>query len=180
MPGGLLYENRLFFKTAIRVVFGIIWLIDGAFKFMYNSPDTFVQMIKAAGQSQPAFLMPWFNYWAVTVAQDPQFWFYLVSISETLLGLALIFGFVRKIAYSLGFLLSLVIWSIPEGFGGPYWPSSTDIGTAAIYAMVFLCLVLINTEFGTSRYSLDAWLEGRVGWWYKIAEFGNRPPSKRR
>ena len=65
-----------------------------------------------------------------------------------LLGLALIFGFIKKIAYSLGIVLSLLIWSIPEGFGGPYGPSSTDVGTAVIYAIVFIALILINADLG--------------------------------
>ena len=183
MKGGFFYNNRLFLKTAIRIIFGIVWLIDGAFKFLFDSPATFTQMVQAAGVSQPAFLMPWFNFWAGVVGQTPQFWFYLIAISETLLGLALIFGFVRKIAYSLGLFLSLIIWAVPEGFGGAYGPSSTDIGTGIIYAIVFLALILINTEFGISRYSLDEWLEGKIGWWYKLAEFGDysaRSAKKRR
>ena len=174
MPKGWLYNNRLFLKTSIRIIFGVVWFIDGTFKFLFNNPETFTQMVKAAAISQPAFMMPWFNFWAGVVGQAPQFWFYLIAISEMLLGLALIFGFVRKIAYSLGMFLSLIIWSIPEGFGGPYGPSSTDIGTGIIYAIVFLALILINAEFGVSKYSLDEWFEDRISWWYKLAEFGGR------
>ncbi len=180
MAAGWIYEKRLFLKTFIRVVFGIVWLVDGAFKFMFDSPSTFPQMVQNAAQNQPAWLAPWFSYWSVAVSQTPQFWLYLIGACEVLLGLALIFGFVRKIAYSLGMVLSLLIWSIPEGFGGPYGPSSTDIGTGVIYAIVFVALILINTEFGPSKYSLDAWIEKRVDWWYKIAEFGNVKPSGRR
>lgn len=171
VSNGWIYEKRLLIKTAIRVVFGAVWLIDGAFKFLFNSPSTFAQMILDAGQGQPAFFMPWFNFWYATVSLNPNFWFYLVGVSEVLLGLALVFGFARKLAYTLGMLLSLVIWSIPEGFGGPYGPSSTDIGTGIIYAMVFICLILINTEFGASRLSLDRLIEKRVKWWHMVAEF---------
>ena len=128
-------------------------------------------MILDAGQGQPAFFMPWFNFWYATVSLNPNFWFYLVGTSEVLLGLALVFGFARKLSYTLGMMLSLVIWSIPEGFGGPYGPSSTDIGTGIIYAMVFICLILINTEFGSSHMSLDKLIEKRVKWWHRIAEF---------
>jgi hypothetical protein len=44
--------------------------------------------------------------------------------------------------------------------------------------LVFLCLILINTEFGPSKYSLDAWIEKRVKWWRNIAEFGDYKPRK--
>lgn len=179
MPETWLYRNRFLLKTSVRVIFGIVWLIDGVFKFLFNNPDTFSQMVQAGGSGQPLWLMPWFNFWTVTVSQNPQFWFYLVGISETLLGLALIFGFVRKTAYTLGMLLSLLIWSVPEGLGGPYGPSSTDIGTGIIYAIVFLSLILINVEFGPSGLSLDSWIEKRIKWWHKIAEFGPVPSRKR-
>jgi len=173
MAGGFVYNNRIYLKTGIRVVFGVIWLIDGTFKFLFNNPQTFTQMIQAGGAGQPAFFAPWFNFWFVTVSQSSQFWFYLIGVSETLLGLALIFGFMKKLAYSLGMLLSLLIWSVPEGFGGPYGPSSTDIGTGIMYAVVFVALILINAEFGPSRYALDTWIEKRIKWWHKIAEFGD-------
>ncbi len=180
MGGNWIYDNRPWIKTAIRVIFGIVWLIDGVFKFIFDTPDMFPQFIQAAGNGQPAWLAPWFNYWAASVAQNPQFWLYLIGTCETLLGLALIFGFVRKIAYSLGIVLSLLIWSIPEGFGGPYGPSSTDIGTGIMYAIVFVALILINSEFGPSKLSLDGWLEKRISWWYKLAEFGEVKPQRRR
>ncbi|MDE1859177.1 MAG: DoxX family protein [Candidatus Micrarchaeota archaeon] len=168
---GWFFQHRSALKTSIRVIFGIVWLIDGIFKFIFLDPNMFSQMVQAGGNGQPSWMMPWFNFWATTVSQMPQFWYYLIGISETLLGLALIFGFMRKTAYSLGLVLSLLIWSVPEGLGGPYGPSSTDIGTGIIYAIVFLALILINTEFGPSKYSLDRIIEKRVKWWRKIAEF---------
>ncbi len=174
------YKNRFFLKTAIRVIFGLVWLIDGIFKFIFDTPDMFPQFIQAAGQGQPAWLMPWFSFWSGAVSSNPAFWLYLIGACEILLGLALIFGFLRKVAYSLGIVLSLLIWSVPEGFGGPYGPSSTDIGTAIIYAIVFIALILINTEFGPSRYSLDALIEKRVKWWYRLSEFGGMGPKSRR
>ena len=115
--------------------------------------------------------MPWFNFWSAYVASNPAFWVYLIGVCELLLGLALIFGFVRKIAYVLGALLSLFIWAVPEGLGGPYGPSSTDIGTGIIYALVFLALMIINAGYGPSKLSLDYWIEKRIKWWDTLAEF---------
>lgn len=77
----------------------------------------------------------------------------------------------KKISYIGGFIFSLMIWSVPEGFGGPYGPSSTDIGTGIAYAIVFLMLMVINAIGGTSKYSIDEWLEKKFKWWHKFAEF---------
>jgi len=78
----------------------------------------------------------------------------------------------RKIAYLGGIIFSLFIWAIPEGFGGPYGPGSTDIGTGIIYSFVFLSLVIINTISGPSKYSLDFLLERKYPFWKRLAEFG--------
>lgn len=169
--GTILYKRRHGIKTAARVIFGIIWLVDGVLKLQPGMAATFSQMIQTAGLGQPGWLMPWFNFWAGAVSTNPGFWIALIATGEILLGLALIFGFVRKIAYTAGFFFSLIIWAVPEGFGGPYGPSSTDIGTGIIYAIAFLMLMLINAEYGTSRHSLDALIEKRVKWWSKLAEF---------
>ncbi|TMI31469.1 hypothetical protein E6H29_04480 [Candidatus Bathyarchaeota archaeon] len=82
----------------------------------------------------------------------------------------LITGFLRKLAYTAGFFLSLLIWSVPEGFGGPYGPGSTDIGTGVIYAFVFVFLLLTNATYGTSRFSLDQLIEKRWPSWRRVAE----------
>lgn len=61
----------------------------------------------------------------------------MVRVSEVLLGLALILGFMRKVAYIGGMILSLLICAVPEGFNGPYGPTSKDMGTG-IYITLFL------------------------------------------
>jgi len=73
---------------------------------------------------------------------------------------------------------------VPEGFGGPYGPASTDIGTGIVYALVFLLLMELNATYGASRYSLDAVIERRWPRWARLAEFrgttvrtGSRPGS---
>lgn len=166
-----LRRRRVEIKTFIRVIFGIVWLIDGSLKFSPGMSDTFVQMIQGAAAGQPAWLSPWFGFWANIVSVNPAFWVYLIGVGEVLLGLALIFGFIRKISYIAGMALSLFIWGVPEGFGGPYGPGATDIGTGVIYALVFLALMTINAGYGPSRLSLDYWIEKRVKWWHRVAEF---------
>ena len=99
---------------------------------------------------------------------------------ETLIGLALVFGFARKTTYILTALTGLGIWAVAEGFGGPYDSASTDIGAAVMYTVVALGLLALNYEAGPSRFSVDYLLEQRIPWWHRVAEVegprGDRAP----
>ena len=165
-------------KTVFRVIFGLIWLIDGSLKFAPGLVSRFPSLVKTAGQGQPAWLHPWFSFWATQAAAQPAFWVYFTGTLEVALALCLIFGFLRKIAYVGGALLSLLIWAVPEGFGGPYGPGSTDIGTGVVYAILFLALITLNAAYGPSRWSLDYYLEFRWPRWGAFAEFQKLVPSE--
>lgn len=106
----------------------------------------------------------------VVVSSNPAFYVYSTGILELALAFCLIFGFLRKPAYTVSLFLSLIIWSVPEGFGGPYGPGSTDIGTGIVYAIVSFMLLVINAAFGPARYSLDFLIERKWPRWRKIAE----------
>ncbi len=173
--GGWWARNAHSLKSAFRILFGVIWLIDGALKFAAGFVDQFAGSI--SGDGQPGWLGGWFTFWANTVSSNTAFWVYMVGTMEVALGLALIFGFMRKVAYAGGAILSLFIWAVPEGFGGPYGPGSTDIGTGAMYALLFLALILINATYGPSKWSLDYWIEKRFPWWAKIAELKPYRPA---
>jgi len=41
--------------------------------------------------------------------------------------------------------------------------------------MAAIFLLALNATTGTSRYSLDAWIERRIPWWATVAELGIRP-----
>ncbi len=172
MKEGWLGRNSMEMKTVMRILFGVVWFIDGSFKFSFDTAQLFPQLIRAAAQGQPHWLMPWFNFWLGVVSQNPGLWVYAIGTGELLIGLGLIFGVMRKVTYTAGFFLSLLIWAVPEGLGGPYGPGATDIGTGIIYSFVFLLLMIINAKYGTSRYSLDYYIEKHLGWWKRIAEFG--------
>lgn len=157
-------------KTVMRVVFGVVWALDGALKFQPGVAESLSQMISDAGQGQPSWLQPWFSFWSSAVSGNPVFFAAMIGVVELALAFALVAGFIRKVAYTCGFFLSLVIWSVPEGFGGPYGPSSTDIGTGIIYAFVFLLLLIVNATFGSSRISLDYLIERSWPGWKRLAE----------
>jgi uncharacterized membrane protein YphA (DoxX/SURF4 family) len=162
-------------KTALRVVFGLVWVIDGALKFTSGFVSGFPGAVQTASGNAPAWLSGWYGFWVPQANANPALIVYTVGILELVLGLALLAGFLRKIAYVGGVALSLLIWAVPEGFGGPYGSGAggTDVGTGVIYALVFVGLIIINSTFGASRWSLDALIERHWPRWGRIAEFQN-------
>ncbi|MCI4350448.1 MAG: DoxX family protein [Thermoplasmata archaeon] len=168
-------------KTLFRVLFGAVWLLAGYFKFV---PGFAANFTVANGSTQPVWLQGWFGWWAGIVNPNPVPWVYLVGTLEVLIGLALIFGFMRKLAYVGAGLLALFIWAVPEGFGGPYGGgTNTDIGTGFVYSMLAVSLLIINGVYGPSRWSLDYYIERYWPKWAKLAEVNakavtpNVPPA---
>lgn len=157
-------------KTFVRIIFGVFWAIDGVLKFQPGYVDSFPSSIKDAASGQPSWLGGWFSFWASATSSNPAFYVYSTGILEIAIAFCLIVGFLRKPAYIVSLFLSLVIWSVPEGFGGPYGPGSTDIGTGIVYAIVSLMLLVINATFAPSRLSLDFLVERKWPRWKKIAE----------
>src|SRR2546428_8913031 len=163
-------RNVSWLKSFIRIFLGIVWLIYGYLKFSPGLVDSFPDLVRSAGDGQPIWLQPWFNFWSSVTTGNAALFVYTTGVLEVALGIALVLGFMRKIAYLGGMIFSLFIWAIPEGFGGPYGPSSTDIGTGIIYSFVFLLLMIINAAFGPSRWSLDYAIERQWPAWKKVSE----------
>jgi nitrite reductase (NO-forming) len=163
-------------QDAFRVVFGLIWLIDAVLKWLPGFRSTYVSAVTGAAQGQPGWLRWWFDFWVKLQTPRPNFFAYLVAVLETLVAFAIIFGFARKLTYISSAVFGVVIWAVAEGFGGPYMVGSSDIGTAIIYAVVSMGLLALCYYAGTSRYSVDYYIEKRISWWWKVAEVG-RPAS---
>ncbi|MDE1852054.1 MAG: hypothetical protein KGH69_05240, partial [Candidatus Micrarchaeota archaeon] len=144
--------------------------IDATLKLNSYFFSNLPQLITSSASLQPSWLGPWFYLWAGIVSLNPALFAAVIVILETAVSLSLILGLMRKFVYGGGFLLSLVIWSIPAGPGGPYGPASTDIGTGVAYAIVFLLLAVINAIYGTSGQTVDSLLEKKLRWWKEIAE----------
>jgi nitrite reductase (NO-forming) len=161
-------------KDWFRITFGLIWVIDAVLKWEPAFRNGYTAMLRSAAQGQPGWLHGWFHFWITLVAPNEGFFAYSTAVIETLIAVAVIFGFARKLTYISAALFSVLIWATGEGFGGPYTSSSTDIGTAVIYAVVFVGLLALNYEAGPSRFSVDYLIEQRVSWWHRIAEVGHR------
>jgi len=163
-------------KDALRITFGIIWLIDATLKWLPGFRSGYMSTIMGEAQGQPGWLQPWFHFWIRFQHPDATFLAYLVAVAETLIAVALIAGFARKLTYFSAIVFSLLIWATAEGFGGPYTSGASDIGTAIIYAVVFAGLLTLSYYAGPARYSADYYLEKKISWWWRVAEV-RRPAS---
>ncbi len=139
----------------LRIVFGLIWAVDAWFKWQPDFIDNFSQYLSGAQDGQPAAVQSWIGLWIDVVKVDPHVFAHAVAIGETAIAIALILGAFSNLTALVGVLMTLVIWSTAEGFGGPYVAGSTDIGSAVIYALVFVGLFL-------SQSGLYFGLDGRL------------------
>ncbi len=154
-------EDRSF--AILRMVFGIIWLIDASFKWSPAFINNFTDYLAQGAQNQPAIVQAWINLWIKGVSVDPHFFALVVAISETAIAIGLLSGLLTEIAIVGGIAMTLVIWSTAEGFGGPYVAGSTDIGAAIIYAIVFIALWLGRCW---RHYSIDSLLKDKIPFLY--------------
>jgi nitrite reductase (NO-forming) len=153
----------------LRIIFGLMWGVDAAFKWQAAFRTGFLDQIKAAADGQPAWLHGWFSFWIHLLSHNPHLFAMLVTIIETLIALALIFGVARRTTYILAAVFSLLIWAIPEGFGGPYNATSTDIGTGIIYAVVFFSIYGLDRLAPQATWTLDKQIAKRLPWWSVVA-----------
>ncbi len=137
----------------LRIIFGGVWLIDASFKWTPAFLHNFTGYLTGALQDQPAAVQIWIKLWIQLVSVNPSLFAIIVAFAETAIGLGLLFGIFTRPALIGGALLSLVIWTTAEGFGGPYIPGSTDIGTGIIYVLVFVALWFGNCW---RQYSVDS------------------------
>ena len=165
-------------KDTLRIAFGVIWLIDATLKWLPGFRSSYMSVIMGEAQGQPGWLRPWFDFWIRFQHPDAMFLAYLAAVIETLIAVALIIGFARKLTYLSAIAFSLLIWGTAEGFGGPYTSGASDIGTAIIYAVVFAGLLMLSYYGGPARYSADYYLEKKISWWWRIAETRRPAPAQ--
>lgn len=148
----------------LRIVFGLVWGIDAWFKWQPAFVNNLTAYVTGDLKGQPGAVRAWIHFWHAVVGVDPRLVAYSAAAGETLLAIALIFGLFTNLSSIGGIILSVVIWSTAEGFGGPYQAGSTDIGAAIIYALVFVALFLARAGLylGLDRRLTPAL--GRWGW----------------
>jgi uncharacterized membrane protein YphA (DoxX/SURF4 family) len=145
-----------------RISFGLVWAIDAYFKWQPAFENHFVDYLKETFSGQPALIQKWLDFWIHLVSLNPHVFARIVALGETGIAIGLILGLFSNLDYAAGALLSFVIWSVPEGFGGPYAPGATDIGAGVIYVFGFLGLFLLSAG---QYYGLDHVLRPKLGRW---------------
>ncbi len=126
----------------LRIVFGVIWAMDAFFKWQPDFLASFTSYLTNGSEGQALLVQKWIHLWIGLVGINPHLFAVLVAIIETAIAISLVLGiFTRFVCYG-GIVFSLIIWSTAEGFGGPYTSGSTDIGTALIYMLVFVALII--------------------------------------
>ena len=149
--------------AGLRIVFGLVWLIDAYFKWLPGFHDNLDKYLEEGAEGQPAIVQAWINLWINVIGVQPHFYSNVFAVAETALAIGLIVGVFSNLTYLVGVVLSLGIWSTAEGFGGPYQAGSVDIGTGIVYVLVFAgqFLTSAGVHLGLDRY-LTPWL-GRWG-----------------
>jgi len=139
----------------LRIVFGLVWAIDAWFKWQPDFINNFSSYLTGPLSGQPGWVQAWINFWINVIKVDPHVFAHLTAVGETAIALFLILGVFSNLTDVLGILVSIVIWTTAEGFGGPYQAGSTDIGAAIIYVLVFVGLYLAKSGL---FYGLDGWV----------------------
>jgi thiosulfate dehydrogenase (quinone) large subunit len=156
--------------TTVRVLFGVVFGIDAVLKWLPGYRHTYLAALKSAAAGQPGWLHGWFHFWITLQSKAPTSFAVLTGLAETSLALVLLFGVARRAGYAAGVLYSLLVWSVGEGFGGPYASGSTDVGTGIVYALLFVTLLAFAPPARRERLSLDRILVARWSSWRHVAE----------
>jgi len=176
LGSGLMAQWRLNGIGLLRILFGIVWGIDAWFKWQPDFVNNFTTYLTGAQDGQPWPIHHWIGFWVNTVGIDPTFFAYATAVGETAIAIALIVGAFSNLTAVVGVLLSVVIWTTAEGFGGPYTAGSTDIGAAIIYPLVFAGLFLSSAGL---YYGVDRKLTAALGHFGYLASGSFRKaPSK--
>ena len=144
----------------LRIGFGLVWAVNAYFKWQPAFRDNFTSYLDKAGEGQAPIVQGWITFWENVVHVNPHLFAVTVACIETGLAIGLIFGLLSNLTDVVGVIQALLIWSTAEGFGGPYQPGSTDIGTAIIYGLVFVGLF-----FGRAGLylALDPYVKPKLG-----------------
>ncbi|MCL6595858.1 MAG: DoxX family membrane protein [Firmicutes bacterium] len=147
--------------AAARLGFGIVWAIDAWLKWQPGFMDGFAAYLTgAASAAQPTWVDNWIHFWLFVVHVDPKAFCHMVALGESAIAVALLVGVGVRAVAVLGSLLSLLIWTTAEGFGGPYTSGATDVGASIIYVGVFALLALTQAGYAyglDGRWRLTGW-----------------------
>jgi thiosulfate dehydrogenase (quinone) large subunit len=130
----------------VRILFGVAWAVAAILKWQPAFIQSFAATVEGASQGQPAIIQAWIGLWVNMVHMKPTLFGFLAALIESLLAFCFTFGVLTNIASIIGIVWSFIVWSVPEGFGGPYVAGqSTDIGTTFPYMLLCALLLLLSS-----------------------------------
>jgi uncharacterized membrane protein YphA (DoxX/SURF4 family) len=145
-----------------RISFGLVWAINSYFKWQPAFVDNFLSYLQETYNGQPAVIQSWLDFWIKLTSTNPHLFARIVALGESGIAIGLLLGLFSNLDYVGGILLTLLIWMIPEGFGGPYSAGATDLGAGIIYVFGFLGLLLLSAG---QYFGLDRYLWPKLGRW---------------
>ena len=127
--------------AGIRIIFGLIWLIDGWLEWQPAAFHNFLQLITAVGQGQPAPLAALIEAGQAVVAVNPILANGLLAALETAIGISLISNVLSRWALRISALIAVAIWIFGQGLGMVFMAGATDIQSGPLYVLVSLMLL---------------------------------------
>lgn len=122
-----------------RISFGLLWAYDALLKFQPYFLANYLDYLTEAGKDATGWQATYVAAWvALSSALGPKLIAWLVALTEAGLAAGLLLGRGLRILGPIGLVLSFVIWSVPEQWGGPYSLGVTGtpmslVGIAVIY-----------------------------------------------
>jgi nitrite reductase (NO-forming) len=132
---------RLDWWAGVRIIFGVIWLIDGLLQWQPANFHNFLQLITAVGQGQPAPLAAVIAVGQAVAAVNPILANGLLAALETAIGISLITNVLSRWALGISALLAVAIWVFGQGLGMVFMAGVTDIQSGPLYVLVSLMLL---------------------------------------
>jgi uncharacterized membrane protein YphA (DoxX/SURF4 family) len=134
-----------FAAVGLRILVGIIWLINGAFQAYAwllpgdQSAANLLHAFTGPVASAPAWLAPYLTAVVHGIQSvGPHVVAGVMVLLDTVIGLALVSGAAVVPFSILGILYSLFCWTTLDSFGYPYAHGQTDPGVFINYALVFV------------------------------------------
>jgi hypothetical protein len=156
----------------LRIVFGLIWVLNTWFQANSAYIDhLFLQSFNAGISGQPAWLA---GYTQAVIHAIQAMGAARVAVAtvviDGLLALSLITGLWLRFFAWVGIAYNLFMWSTVGGLGGPYTQGTTDPGTAIVYALAFVFVLLTRSwaRLSLAPGKVRGELSGRL---YSIGRF---------
>ncbi|MGA7800615.1 MAG: hypothetical protein WCC36_07365 [Gammaproteobacteria bacterium] len=128
---------------ALRVVFGIVWLINAWFQVQSIYLGHFLNWFAENHAGESSWLhayIGWVFHGILATGTLPVE--ITIAVVDILLALSLLTGLWLRFFGIVGIVYSLFVWSTMGALGEPYSTGSTDPGAGIVYAIAFVFIML--------------------------------------